>query len=57
VVKKRDDYQSKLHIILPQNIIMLPVQVLGGNLESVSAGKEAWSGEETESPTLPLLGY
>jgi hypothetical protein len=55
--KKGDDYQSKLHFILPQNITMLPVQVLWGSLETYSAGEEAWSGEGTESPTLPLLGY
>jgi hypothetical protein len=36
---------------------MLPVQVLGESLESDSAGEEAWFGEGTESPTLPLLGY
>jgi hypothetical protein len=35
---------------------MLSVQVLKGSLETDSVGKETWSGEETESPTLPLLG-
>jgi hypothetical protein len=55
--KKGDDYQSKLNLILPQNITMLPVQVLWGSLESDSTGEEAWSGEGTKSPTLPLLKY
>jgi hypothetical protein len=57
VGKKGDDYQSNMHLILPQNITMLLVQVLGRSLESEPTGAEAWSGEGTESSSLPLLGF
>jgi hypothetical protein len=36
--KKDDDYQFNLHLILPQNITMLPVQVLKRSLESEPTG-------------------
>jgi hypothetical protein len=41
-----EEFQTNLHLILPTDIILLPVQVLESNLHKLPVGEGAWSGAE-----------
>jgi hypothetical protein len=56
-LKKGEEFQNKLHYILPQDIMLLPVQVLGRTLDLVPAGTEDLSEEDIDMLSPPLIGY
>jgi hypothetical protein len=56
-LKKEEEFQNKLHYILPQDIMLLLVQVLGRTLDLVLAGAEDLSEEDIDMLSPPLIGY
>jgi hypothetical protein len=44
-LKKGEEFQNKLYYILPQDTMLLLVQILGRTLDLIPAGAEDLSGE------------
>jgi hypothetical protein len=56
-LKKWEEFQNKLHYILSQDAMLLPVQVLERTLDLVPAGTKDLSWEDIDLISPPLIGY
>jgi hypothetical protein len=54
---KKQDLLDKLHLILPQDVMLLSVQVLGSTLELVLVEGEVGFGEGTDPSARALLSF